>query len=332
MPSTEDTILENWQGPQTTELSLGQYRHFAMMRSEVDLDFHIRRFYQDKDLAVHFFSSFDELVDLCRRYPVNVIVLASEGDLLFEIETLRAIKRNVFLSIIPVVLYHPSPSQSDIIAAYENGVEDFIYGDWSERLVKVRIDQAIERSHRDLSINPSTYLPGPALIDRELNRLIESGENFAICYADLDNFKAFNDYYGYYRGDKVIRLTARVIKDIVFDLCREGFVGHVAGDDYITIVGRDLVDEICSEVIRAFDSIIPYQYDQEDRQRGHITTTNRRGEEEQFPLLTVSIAVLINQNREFRHVGEISNVLAELKKAVKQTEGSNYLIERRRKR
>ena len=332
MPSIENTILENWQGPQTTELSLGEYRHFAMMRSDVDFDFHIRRFYQDKELNVHFFSTFDELVDLFRCYPVNVIILASEGDLRFEIETLRAIKRNVFLSIIPVVLYHASPSQSDVIAAYENGVEDFIYGDWSERLVEVRIDQVIKRSHRDLSINPSTYLPGPALIDRELNRLIESGENFAICYADLDNFKAFNDYYGYYRGDKIIRLTARIIKDIVFDLCREGFVGHVAGDDYIVIGERDLVDEICSEIIKTFDSIIPYQYDREDRQRGHITTTNRRGEKEQFPLLTISIAVLVNQNREFRHVGEISNVLADLKKAVKQSEGSNYLIERRRKR
>jgi diguanylate cyclase (GGDEF)-like protein len=300
-----------------------------MMRTEVDLDFHIRRFYKDKDLTVHFYSTFEELVDLCRRYPVNVIVMASDGNLLPEIEMLRAIKRNVFLSIVPVVLYHPRPEPSDIIAAYENGVEDFIYGDWSERLVEVRIDRAIERSRRDLSINPSTYLPGPALIDREINRLLTEGEHFAICYADLDNFKAFNDYYGYYRGDKIIRLTARIIKDTVFDLCREGFVGHVAGDDYIFIIDRDLIDTICSKVIKTFDTLIPYQYDREDRLRGHITIANRRGVEEDFPLLTVSIAVLVNRDHKFSHVGEISNVLAGLKKAVKQSEGSNYLIDRR---
>jgi len=257
--------------------------------------------------------------------------MAAGDDFIPEIELLRSIKRNVYLSIIPVVLYHPNPSQADVIAAYENGAEDFIYGDWSDRLFEVRIDCVIERNHRDLSINPSTYLPGPAMIDREITRLLEAQSEFAVCYGDLDNFKAFNDYYGYFRGDKIIRLTARVIKDIVFDLCREGFVGHVAGDDYIFIIDCAKVDTICPEIIKAFDTLIPYQYEREDRQRGNITTTNRRGEEEVFPLLTISIAVLICRDGEFSHVGEMSNMLADLKKAVKMVEGSNYLVERRRK-
>jgi len=329
--NTENTILENWQGPQTIERELGEDRHFALRRGSVDLDFHLRNFYRHKDVSVHFFDTFDELIAVCQRYQINVIVVASGGRLVSEIELLRSIKCNVFLSIIPVVLYHPNPSQADVIAAYENGVEDFIYGDWSDRLVEVRINRAIERNHRDLSINPSTYLPGPAMIDREITRLIKAGSEFAVCYADLDNFKAFNDYYGYFRGDKIIRLSARVIKDIVFDLCRGGFVGHVAGDDYIFIIDPEQVDLICSEIIRTFDALIPYQYEQEDRQRGHITTTNRRGQVEEFPLLTVSIAVLMNRGGEFQHVGEMSNMLADLKKATKMIDGSAYLVERRRK-
>jgi diguanylate cyclase (GGDEF)-like protein len=157
------------------------------------------------------------------------------------------------------------------------------------------------------------------------------GSDFAVCYADLDNFKAYNDYYGYYFGDKVIRLTARIIKDAVFDICPEGFVGHVAGDDFVMILPPDLIDSVCSGVIKTFDSLIPYRYREEDRERGNITTTNRRGEIEQFSLLTLSIAVVINSNREFEHVGELSKMLADLKTATKRLAGSNYMVERRKK-
>ncbi len=154
---------------------------------------------------------------------------------------------------------------------------------------------------------------------------------FAVCYADLDNFKAFNDYYGYFYGDRVIQLTSRVIKDVVFDLCREGFLGHIAGDDFIFVIPPEEVDNICSQIIRTFDILIPYRYAEVDRERGHIRTTNRRGVEENFPLLTISIAVLINENGKFRHVGEMSRMLADLKTVTKRKSGSNYMIERRQK-
>ena len=154
---------------------------------------------------------------------------------------------------------------------------------------------------------------------------------FAVCYADLDNFKAFNDYYGYNEGDKVIRLTARIIKDIVFDLCRGGFVGHIAGDDFIYVIPENLIEETCTAIIKTFDRLIPFWYDEKDRERGHITTVNRRGDVEDFIVLTLSIAVLINKNGEFKHVGEMSKMLADLKKLTKSKGGSNYLVERRHK-
>lgn len=246
-------------------------------------------------------------------------------------ELVQAIKKNIFLSIIPVVLCSPEPKDEVVVSAYESGVEDFIYGEWIDRLVEVRIRKAIERSRRDLAINPSTRLPGPNIIEREISRQLAVKSEFAICYADLDNFKAYNDYYGYVRGDKVIRLTARIIKDVVFDLCPGGFVGHIAGDDYIIVIPISQVDEICSAIIKTFDSLIQYRYEAEDCERGYITTTSRRGEIEDFPILTISIAVLFNTNGTFSHMGEMSRMLADLKKATKTHSGSNYLIERRAK-
>lgn len=243
---------------------------------------------------------------------------------------LRTIKRNTFLSIIPVILYHPEPSDSIVIAAYENGAEDIIYGEWIDQLEKVRIRQVIERSRRDLSINPTTRLPGAQIIDQEISRLLNMGDQFAVCYADLDNFKAYNDYYGYVFGDRIIKLTARIIKDSVFDLCRGGFVGHIAGDDFIFIIPVELIDSVCGSILKTFDSIIPFRYTEEDMLKGWIETNNRRGVTERFPLLTMSIAVLPANNKLFNHVGEMSKMLADLKEATKKKSGSNYQLERRK--
>ena len=333
MQNTKNTILENWQGPKTHDAPRKPTYHFAIMQTGINLDFHLKQFFPKNQYSIHFFHSFDELVLICRRYPIDIIMLGGGAKESFvrEVELVRSIKENIFLSIIPVMLFHPNPDESMVIAGYQRGAEDFIYGDWREKLVEVRMRRVIDRHRRDISINPSTQLPGPTVIERELERLIHAKTEFAFCYADLDNFKAYNDYYGYYYGDKIIRLSARIIKDVVFEQCFEGFVGHIAGDDFVYIIPVDEIDSICSAVLKTFDRLIPYKYAEEDRERGFITTVNRGGQVEDFPVLTMSIAVIINSNGTFEHLGEMSKMLADLKKAVKKLNGSNYMVERRSK-
>jgi len=331
LQSTKNTILENWPGAVPIELPHKPNYNFALRQSEVNLDFYLEQFFRDQEINVHYFRSFDELIIICQRFQIDIIFLASRSNLKSEIDLLHSIKKNVFLSITPVIVVHPDPDDSDIVAVFENGAEEFIYGEWVDRLVRVRISRVIERNRRDLAVNPSTRLPGPSLIENEVNRQLAQKERFAVCYADLDNFKAYNDYYGYSFGDRVIRLTARIIKDVVFDLCRGGFVGHVAGDDFVFVIPDSLVEEICTAILQTYDSLIPLSYDEKDRQRGHITTVNRRGEVENFPILTMSIAVVINKKGEFKHVGEMSKMLADLKKITKEKDGSNFMIERRSK-
>lgn len=331
MRSTKSTIRESWPGPTTTEPPRGPVYHFALAQTEINIDFHLKKFFQTNDIAVHYFDDFEKLVTICRRFPVDVIMIGSRGSGVKEVELIRSIKDNVFLRIVPVVMFHPEPDENIVVAAYQAGAEDVIYGDWRDKLVQVRIKRVIERSRRDLSINPSTHLPGPGVIEQEIGRQINMGAQFAICYADLDNFKAYNDYYGYYYGDRVIHLTSKVIKDVVFDLCREGFVGHIAGDDFIFIIPPEAVDNICSRIIKTFDTLIPWRYAERDMEKGYIRTYNRRGELEEYPILTISIAVLVNENGKFSHIGEMSRMLADLKTATKRKSGSNYMVERRRK-
>ncbi len=331
MQNIENITLANWRDSSAADTPATAVYHFAIKQTGINLDFHLSKFFRSERVSFHFFDDFDGLVAICRRYPVSAIAIGCRANLQKEIELIHAAKNNVFLSIIPVILYYPEPDNSMIVAAYQNGAEEFIYGEWMEKIIEVRVRRVIERNRRDLSVNPSTRLPGPAMIEDEIERQIMRHEEFAVGYADLDNFKAYNDYYGYASGDKVIKLTARILRDIVFDICREGFVGHIAGDDFIFVVPREIVEDSCRWIIKTFDAIVPYRYQEEDRELGFITTTNRKGLIEQFPLLTISVAVVLNENGKFRHVGEMSKMLADLKRMVKKQPGSNYMLERRKK-
>jgi GGDEF domain-containing protein len=169
------------------------------------------------------------------------------------------------------------------------------------------------------------------LIQKELERRIKKGDRFAICHADLDDFKAYNDYYGYFYGDKLIRLTSEIVRDIVYSSTRNGFVGHIGGDDFVFLIPSNQVDQICRSIITAFDKIIQTRYKDEDLKKGFIETRNRRGEMERFPVMTLSISVIINKEKMFSHVGELSHMLVDLKKYTKSLPGSNYVVERRKK-
>ena len=309
--------------------------HIACQTDGTESEYFLNRLLEDRRCSLHYFTTHQELLVIARRYNLDLIFIGvsrrDEGLLLRQLDTVRMIKSHTYLAIIPTVLYHIAPDDNSIVAAYENGAEEIFTSLVPLHIARIKTAMLIERSHRDLSVNPSTRLPGPSTIEQEIDRQIAMGQEFAVCYADLDNFKAFNDYYGYFFGDRVIKMTARIIKDVVFDICTEGFVGHIGGDDFIIVIPVDLVPRICENIIHTFDAMIPFRYQPEDRRRGQIITKNRRDEEETYCLMTISIAVVVNKGRMFRHLGEMSHMLADLKKYTKSLDGSNYMVERRHK-
>ncbi len=309
--------------------------HVASFATGTRAEYYLSRIVEDRRVSMHRFGSISELLILAQRFTLDLIYIGT-GDVptdefMKTLDMIRRIKNHTYLAIIPTVVYHPHPADTVVTAAFENGAEEVFTEKVPAYIARVKTMMLIQRAIRDLSINPSSRLPGPASIEREIERQIEMGQQFAVCYADLDNFKAFNDYYGYYFGDRIIQLTARIIKDVVFDLCREGFVGHIGGDDFIFVIPADMVSGICENIIRTFDTLIPYRYHPDDRERGVITTANRRGTVEEYKLMSISIAVVVNKGKMFTHVGEMSHMLADLKTYTKSLEGSNYVIERRRK-
>jgi len=144
LQNIENITLENWPVSSEGRLATAPAYHFAVKQAGVNLDFHVKQFFHGEEISFHFFQTFEELRQICLRYPVDVILIAGKSMFLRELEIVRAIKRHVVVSIVPVVLYHPDPDRDVVVASYENGAEDFIFGEWIARLVDVRIRRVIE--------------------------------------------------------------------------------------------------------------------------------------------------------------------------------------------
>jgi diguanylate cyclase (GGDEF)-like protein len=183
-----------------------------------------------------------------------------------------------------------------------------------------------------LDASPLTRLPGNIAIEKVLDRKLQEDEPFAVCYGDLDNFKAYNDRYGYIKGSEVIKMTGEIIYDAVKCHSNEdAFVGHVGGDDFVMVLPTKDVEPVCTTVIDTFTEKIREHYNEQDLSRGAIEGNDRYGVRRVFPIMTISIAVLTCQKGEYDSAVKIAKAAVQIKEYVKETAGSNYLINRRRK-
>jgi GGDEF domain-containing protein len=277
------------------------------------------------------FREFAELEALIQKHILDLLVIAGKGTFEAELKLAKRIKKHPTLFLAPLVLYHPCPQKKIVLSGFDFGADDFFFSKWDTKLYSSKFKMILNRSRRDLGVNPTTRLPGTNIIQREMSLRVEKRKRFAVCYADLDNFKAYNDYYGYHYGDGLIKMTSEIIRDVVYSHTKDGFVGHIGGDDFVFIIPPDKVHFVCDRIINIFDRMIIRRYKKEDVLRGYIVTTNRRGKNEKFPIMTLSIAVIVNQKSMFKHVGEISHMIMDLKCYTKTLPGSNYFIERRKK-
>ena len=217
-----------------------------------------------------------------------------------------------------------------LAAAFAAGADEVLVQDGGAEEVALRLEALLRRSDRDTLVHPSTRLPGTVEIEAEITRRLKSGELFATCYADLDHFKEFNDRYSYYDGDRVIRIVARILHDVVKGTVGErGFVGHIGGDDFIFIIPLADVPEICGEIVGTFDLLVPYQYSEQDRRAGYYFGKDRRGQLHRVPLMTLSIGVVTNERRHFTHAAQVSELATEMKSYAKTLSGSVYTVDRR---
>jgi GGDEF domain-containing protein len=267
-----------------------------------------------------------------RALPMLVVVDAdSAGD--EGLALCARLKADPYTAIVPLAAVTNRHATDVVRSWFGAGADEVITPLFEPGEQAGRLDALVTRAERDVAVNPSTRLPGTTEIEREFKRRMELGELFAVCYADLDHFKEYNDRYSYYDGDRVIYLLSRILHDVVKGMLgKTGFVGHIGGDDFIFVVPVASIGEVCGEILDVFDTLVPYQYNEQDRRAGYYFGKDRRGQLHRVPLMTLSIGVVTNQHRRFAHPAQVSELATEMKSYAKTQAGSVFVVDRRHDR
>ncbi len=243
------------------------------------------------------------------------------------------LKRNASTFHGVIIILVTEVTLEGVALALEAGADDYMCTPATPQELVAHILMNIRRSQRDQSINPLTKLPGNGIIMHTLQeRLLQS---WALLWIDLDNFKAYNDYYGFSRGDALLQKTAHIIVTTVKKCGNEtDFVGHVGGDDFMVISTPPHAPTLAQDMCSTFDAHVVNFYDTKDFMHKALTLPNRQGILQTFPLITLSIAIVSNEKRSINSIAHLSQIAAELKCYAKTSRhrptGSWYVKDRRR--
>ena len=261
----------------------------------------------------------------------SLIIINEDSINVDIIELCNRIREDDDNSITPIVVLGENKDKEHRIDILKLCVEYYIVKPVDNDYLYYTIKNIVRLMYTNRRVSPLTGLPGNVQIQTEMKKRLLKKEHFAILYFDLDNFKTYNDLYGFTKGDEIIKFTARVIsRNIHNSDVESSFVGHIGGDDFVAIVNNGDYEEICKKVIQEFDEKVLQYYTKEDIQKGYLEVANRRGIMEQFPLTSISIGVVDVAVGRFKNVLEIGEVGAQVKHLAKTTVGSSYVINRRK--
>ncbi len=307
---------------------LSHAKHFFLITQDAELQETLGALWPENEVFWTFFSRGAEALEHLFHSPPDLLVVDNALPDFKGEDLVRLIKSENVYRQVPVVLCL-QPSDLPLPTASAE-IDDFLVAPVVGNEVKSRLELAVMRASRELDASPLTRLPGNTSIIHKIQTLIDAKEDFALIYADLDHFKSFNDKYGFSRGDEVLMMTARVMVNTIRGIARmHSFIGHVGGDDFVCTLPADKAELACKTLIENFDSIVPNFYDQEDRARGCIVSKDRKGHEQTFPLMAISLAVVFNNECKLTHYGQASQIAMNLKKEAKKNTASSYVLDRR---
>ena len=270
-------------------------------------------------------------IDLALKNIPSLIVINEDAIDRDVIDLCRKIRKDEDNTITPVIVVSSKRSREHRVRILRESVEYFIKKPVDEQYLYYTVKNLNRLLSSNRRVSPLTGLPGNVQIHAELKKRIGRGEAFSVLYVDLDNFKAYNDVYGFLKGDQIIEFTADTIVSLVNSNELENtFVGHIGGDDFVAIVPGTNCEKLCQNIISHFDSNVLRYFTEEDVEKGYIEVANRKGIIEQFPLTSVSIGVVVADKGRFKNILEIGEVGAQVKHAAKSVMGSSYAIDRRK--
>lgn len=246
-------------------------------------------------------------------------------------EVCEKLKETPSTRLLPVIILTSQTQTKDKLTGLKLGADDYLTKPFDPYELAARVDGLLNRYHETRAVNPLTGLPGNVSIEKEITKRITSKEQFAVLWIDLDNFKSYNDNYGFEKGDIIIKQTANFIietvkhRGTILDM-----IGHLGGDDFIVVTTPERAENICLNIIKLFDENIPAYYSDEDRSRGYVISKDRLGKIQAFPLMSVSIGIVTNEIRNFIHYAQLAEIAAEVKAVAKEIPKSSYFKDRRK--
>ena len=270
-------------------------------------------------------------IDIALKNIPSLIVINEDAIDRDVIDLCRKIRKDEDNNITPVIVVSSKRSREHRVRILRESVEYFIKKPVDEQYLYYTVKNLNRLLSSNRRVSPLTGLPGNVQIHAELKKRIGRGEPFSVLYLDLDNFKAYNDVYGFLKGDQIIEFTAEVIVREIHDSgLQDCFIGHIGGDDFVAIVDGLNCEKLCQNILARFDANVTKYFTDEDLERGYIEVPNRKGIVEQFPLTSLSIGVVVADTNRFHNILEIGEIGAQVKHAAKSVMGSSYAVDRRK--
>lgn len=272
-----------------------------------------------------------ENIDVALK-DIPALIIVNEDTISENAETIcNKIRNNDDNSITPIIVVTSNIEREHRIRVLQEGATYFIKHPIDFEYLFYTINNITNLLYLNRKVSPLTNLPGNVQIQAEIKRRLMKKEYFVMLYLDLDNFKAYNDVYGFSKGDEIIKFTARTIINNVHAKDEDNnFVGHIGGDDFIAIVDDDNFEEICQNIVLEFDKNIKKYFNEDDLKKGYLEVPNRKGIIEEFPLTTISVGAVEVTPGRFKNALEIGEEGAQVKHLAKTISGSTYVIDRRK--
>lgn len=301
-----------------------------LIDDKVDLKETLKKLFKN-DKEYRFTSVSAENLEIALKSIPSLIIINEDNIDEDVISMCEKIKQDDDNSITPIIVLSSNKEHDHRLRLLKLGIAHYIKHPIDEEYFYCTIQNILKLIYINRRVSPLTGLPGNVQIQAEMKKRFSSRETFAMMYLDLDNFKAYNDVYGFLKGDEIIKFTAKtILKNVHTDEYEDSFVGHIGGDDFVAIVSQTDYDKICQNIIADFDSNVIKYFTEEDAEKGYIEVANRKGVVEQFPLTSISIGVVEVERKRFANVLEIGEAGAGVKHLAKTIQGSTYVIDRRK--
>lgn len=306
------------------------YQEIYVIEDNEILTNKLKKIFENEKEYVFINVNSNNVVEGMQTIP-DLIIIDEDNMSADVVEVCNYIRKNNENAITPIMVISSTIDKEHRLNILKTDVEYFIKSPMDDEYIYYTIKNIVRLMSSNRKVSPLTGLPGNIQIQVELRKRLLKKEEFAILYFDLDNFKEYNDTYGFLKGDEVIKFTARTILKVMHHYKLENtFVGHIGGDDFVGIISDVDYERLCQDIIALFDTNIKEYFNPEDIEKGYLEVENRKGIIEQFPITAISIGVVKVHPGEYENPLEIGEVGAQVKHLAKTQLGSAYAINRRK--